>query len=210
MRKKLISIILSILFLQFTTSCSENKDNSSLADSEKLISSSTEDFSNICNWNSPFPIELCRGWHASEVVGSGFADRYLFLENGTFYFAANEMTIMNGTRYMEGTWKFENGTLYLTIQKEIIFESMNNAEKQPSATIFTDDGIYMLFEYSEENKIIKLSISVEDSNEGTNEKVCILINGQPFWGSPIESDGVGYTDMKDIWSIFHTMQKANE
>ncbi|HHY64227.1 MAG TPA: hypothetical protein GX501_04190 [Clostridiaceae bacterium] len=57
-------------------------------------------------------------WHSMNVVGSGFAERYAFYEDGTFIYGANQMDD-DPLIYASGTWGVSDGKLKLFIMEKL-------------------------------------------------------------------------------------------
>jgi hypothetical protein len=60
-------------------------------------------------------------WHASDCVGSGYSDLYLFYDDGTFMYFENQMDCSNRLISLEGMWKNKSNILTLTIRKKTIW-----------------------------------------------------------------------------------------
>lgn len=71
-------------------------------------------------------------WHAMNMVGSGFAERYAFNEDGTFIYGANQMDDENRQLYASGTWGVLNGELKLETTEKLVIseEDIDKVEKK--------------------------------------------------------------------------------
>mgnify|MGYP003623357012 FL=1 len=150
-------------------------------------------------WAEPYPVELCRGWHASEVLAAGFSDRYLLLEDGTFYFAANEMTGAVRLRYMDGTWIFEDGNLLLTVKRKIVVEGGVEIPGYASLINDIEGGQHVKYELEpEQYEYILLPVSLATSE--FHFKVSIRLGEQQFWGGRgAGNGGADYDELPEIW-----------
>lgn len=57
-------------------------------------------------------------WHASDCVGSGYSNLYVFYENGNFIYFENQMDCSNRMISFQGDWKNNGNLLILTIRKK--------------------------------------------------------------------------------------------
>ena len=70
------------------------------------------------DWKAVLPGQ----WHADNVVGSGFAERWRFDETGDFIYGASQYDMLDRLLFESGTWKVEGNRLLLTIEWRIVLE----------------------------------------------------------------------------------------
>ena len=61
-------------------------------------------------------------WHRSDVLGSGWAERFLLMQDNSFIYAASEMDGETRTRFIRGTWSISDGYLVFNFQKARVLE----------------------------------------------------------------------------------------
>jgi hypothetical protein len=62
-------------------------------------------------------------WHASNMVGSGFNERFALYPDGTFIYGSNEMAGGNSELYRTGSWSASRGRLILTTRTRVVAEN---------------------------------------------------------------------------------------
>lgn len=143
MKKSNILLLIFITIIFIFGSCSSQNYNSTQeitsdfnSDSVEIVSSLptiekseilVDPFDNPRNWEGIHPIALINGWHSEDGMGAVPFNRYLFLDNGTFYFVAPQISA-DRLRYMDGTWYVENMILYLTPQRQKLLKIMEQSD----------------------------------------------------------------------------------
>jgi len=58
-------------------------------------------------------------WHAMNMVAAGFDERWLFVEDGSFVYAASGMDALNRLLFEAGQWKVLGNELRLTVESRV-------------------------------------------------------------------------------------------
>ena len=171
----------------------EEPDEEPISLHEKVIGMKLEE-------NATSSVALCRGWHGSPVVGSGYNDRYLFLEDGSFYFAANQMSI-DRLRYMDGEWACDEDIVKLTVKRKIVIEGGKEEAGDGSMIKIIVGGDYVKVDHEPDQYELleyRLTFFEPDSDVKTVGIIIGMILGeQQFWGS----QGVDYDELLSMWDI---------
>lgn len=194
---------------QVEQSSSDNRVSASQTLSQSLSQPESEppedeskesfDFESPEAWQGEYPPALCTGWHASPVLGSGFSQRFLFLADGTFYFSANQMKMSDRVRYMDGTWRYEEGLVYLELHRKVVIEGGEVTAGEASYVDMIKGGVYRKYELEPDN-YEHLQYTVEQADPGADSvyKNSILLGETQYW----DAHGVGYDDMPDAWDTY--------
>lgn len=176
----------------------------SMAGSVSLGQNSTSfDFQNPKNWEGENPLALLGGWHAGDGLGALFNTRYLFLADGRYYYAADEYNAAERVRYTDGTWNYEENTIYLTIHRQMVVEGgeVVEANGQGSRNNWITGGTLEKYEMDEGNYTnVELPVRIldEDFKDRPYIRGSIQLNGVAMYA--IES--VGYDDLTEYWENY--------
>lgn len=72
--------------------------------------------------NQDQSLSLLGVWQDSDVMGSGWSNRYHFFADGHFSFVTSTMDCSSRLRQIDGTWTLEKGQLKLNKQRVLTFE----------------------------------------------------------------------------------------
>jgi len=109
-------------------------------------------------------------WHAMASVGSGYADRYCFSDDGNFSFFPSQYD-ENRTAYVyHGSWELGKGTLTLTYTKSLY---LDKTETQVSRQIALTTG------------------EIEKDTSGSPYSKKMKIGGDYYWQ---------YSEEDDFWN----------
>jgi hypothetical protein len=61
-------------------------------------------------------------WHGSDMLGSGWSERFLLAPDSRFFYAASQMDGETRTRGVSGTWEIDEGYLVLYFRQAIVWE----------------------------------------------------------------------------------------
>lgn len=212
--KKFVMIFAATMALLLLVACGQNVSSKGVASSSASVTSmslsepevssvptpeSRPAFDSPEAWEGELPSALCTGWHASSVLGSGFSDRFLFLENGTFYFTANGMNYNNRTRYMDGVWRYEDGVVHLEVHHKVVIEGGKLTDGFASIINYIEGGVHCKIELQpNEYEEILLPVEITDAGEDSPYPNSILLNEVQYW----DAAGVMYDDMLDAWDWY--------
>ena len=227
--KKLVMVLAAAMALLLLAACGAPASSESLAPSSASVApvssselpaassdSQSEEIRAMENrpafdsaemWAGGHPEALQGGWQASQSMGSGPSERFLFLEDGTFYFTGNTMSYRNRLRYMDGGWRYENGTLCLEVHRKVVIEGGKLAEGSGRVIDYIKGGVYRKYEFaSGQYENLELPVDIVDSGEGFDYLDSVLLNGEQYWNA----GGVGYTDMPEAWDWFEDMESSDK
>ena len=127
-------------------------------------------------------------WHANNVVGSGFAERWRFDETGDFIYGASQYDMLDRLLFESGTWKVEGNRLLLTIEWRIVLEGGEVIEVDGEQAI---EGASPIAEPLSpvETKTLVLGDYGQDPE---TERACLTIGGVTYYdysGQPNMFDG---------------------
>lgn len=71
-------------------------------------------------------------WHSMNMVAAGFAERYVFNEDGTFIYGTNQMDEFNRELYATGIWSIVNRELKLEVGARLVVPVGDIDEIAPS------------------------------------------------------------------------------
>ena len=114
-----LKIFVVFVLLMFLMCSCQKKNSSDLYNAEHLQINPTESIESIGNFESEAVQGHIGYWQVDAgVIGSGFAERYSFNENGTFWWANNQMVFSHELVASKGTWSYSNGKMILTVTDE--------------------------------------------------------------------------------------------
>ncbi|MCL2164551.1 MAG: copper amine oxidase N-terminal domain-containing protein [Oscillospiraceae bacterium] len=97
-------------------------------------------------------------WHKSDVLGSGWSERFLLAPENQFIYAASQMDGETRTRYISGVWEIEDGYLVLSFQKAIMWEGGETVPATGSIgtpmEIINANLVEKLYDPTEQHKIL--------------------------------------------------------
>ena len=136
------------------------------------------------DWKAVLPGQ----WHADNVVGSGFAERWRFDETGDFIYGTSQYDMLDRLLYESGTWKVEGNRLLLTIEWRIVLEGGEVIEVDGEQAI---EGASPIAEPLSpvETKTLVLGDYGQDPE---TERACLTIGGVTYYdysGQPNMFDG---------------------
>lgn len=189
----------SLPFVSSQVAVSQEETLSSAPSAESAIAFDAEEM-----WQEPFPAGLIRGWYGDVVVGSGHAERYLFQEDGTFYFNASGYDATNRCPYMDGEWYYSNGVVHLTIKRKIIIEGGEVVTGQDALPLEEAiiGGEYVqvaLPKGSYETMYLPLEIIMADEElENIGIPGSIMLGDLQLYAK----GGVGYEELLTCWDMY--------
>jgi hypothetical protein len=168
--------------------------------------------SNLCfgeseNWQEPYPKAFAQGWCETYGLGALMPERYLFLEDGRFFYTANE-SIAIRTPYFDGRWQYDGENLYLLIERKILIEGgkivQNTFGGGGSQGSWIEGGTQVNYVLDEVEQIsYSLEIVMEDevycdSNMASVVLGIIALEGKKYYAAP----SIGYSDMTIFWDTY--------
>jgi hypothetical protein len=141
---------------------SEFIDNTTSGNDDMISSETTH--SNLKVYNSEVECALVGYWHAAPGIPAGWAERYIFYPNYTFYYGTSTMDGTDRTRSISGTWFVREGTLCLEITSKSVI--IGGKLVPSTGSIGTDNqiegGEVTIIDLSEEPEIQEIELgSVE-------------------------------------------------
>ena len=139
-----------------------------------------------------------RLWHGSQVLGSGWSERFALYDDGSFIWGANQMDGANRLRYLAGTWDVRNGVLYLTAKLVIGWENgevvaNDGTTSYGSAEVIMNPTVVVYqTEYALE---LPVSAITNDSSNGMDTA---MFNQLQCW----DYSGQAADAMNDFWISF--------
>ena len=157
------------------------------------------------NWQEPYPRAMVlHGWHGSPDVSAAYAERYLFQEDGTFYFSQNGYLGGERLKYMGGEWRYTDEVLHLTVKHKIVIEGGEYIEGENVAPYTNSiiEGTIVRIELQEGSyETMELPIKiVELGEEITDASVfgSIMLGDLQLWSK----GGVDYQELLTMWDDY--------
>lgn len=135
-------------------------------------------------------------WHASEGLGSTFADRYVFEGGGRFIYSNNNR--MERLFYSVGDWRIEGGELLLSADRVMVLEGGTPAEDEQSGP-YIAGGKLITSSIPEDARIVErypLKIGTWGNPDHFNS---IWIGDSEVWASSLDiSDMTDFRDGNEV------------
>ena len=139
-----------------------------------------------------------RMWHASQVLGSGWNERFALYPDGSFIWGASQMDGESTIRFLAGTWDVKDGQLYLNSELIIGWEGGELVENTgiasyASANVLLDpETIIYQVEYP---LVLSVSAITTDNERGLDT---VTFQNLQCWDYSGQEEGA----MDDFWYNF--------
>jgi hypothetical protein len=143
------------------------------------------------------PTSYARVWHGSPVMASGWSERFVLYDDGTFIWGANEMDGASRLRYLAGAWDIRNGTLTLDCYFAVVWEGgtevQNNGQlaSYGSATVIQNPKV-AVYQVSD---TLELPVS-GITHDKERDLDTVVFNELQCWDYSGQADGA----VADFWN----------
>ena len=139
-----------------------------------------------------------RLWHGSQILGSGWSERFALYNDGSFIWGANQMDGANPLRFLAGTWDVRNGILYLNAKLVIGWEGgelvqNDGTTSYGSAEIIMNPTVVVY----QTDFPLELPVSAI-TNDSSNGMDTVMLNQLQCWDYSGQADEA----MSDFWMSF--------
>jgi hypothetical protein len=152
------------------------------------------------------PTSYARVWHGSPVMASGWSERFVLYDDGTFIWGANEMDGASRLRYLAGSWDVRSGTLTLDCYFAVVWEGgtevKNNGQlaSYGSATVIQNPTV-AVYQVSD---TLELPVSgITHDNERNLDTV--VFNELQCWDYSGQADGA----VADFWTAIESAGQSS-